>query len=106
MLGFVLFSAVTLGIGIWINRLQDNYLRAHAAATGSRSFASDNLVALATRPWQLFRAAPLTNIFRATGTRQADVQLEALRQRYLERRRFGYVVIFVSWLAWAFIGFR
>ena len=106
MFGFILFSAITLGLGIWINRLQDDYLRAYAAATGSQSFASGNLVELATRPWQLLRAAPLTNIFRATGTHQADPQLEALRQRYLERRRFGYAVIFFCWLAWVFIDFR
>jgi len=106
VVGFVLFSAITLGIGIWINRLQDDYLREYAAAAGSRSFVSANLLALATRPWQLFRAAPLTNIFRATGTRQADARLEALRQRYLERRRLGYAAIFVSWLAWVLIGFR
>jgi len=105
--GFVVFSVFAIALGTWMTRAQDSYLRAYAAATGSTSFASGDLLRrIIARPWELLSSAPLTNISRAAGTPQRDAHLEVLRQRYLSRRRACFVAFLVGWFVYVALSLR
>ena len=86
-----------------MTRAQDAYMQAYASATGAPVATTAALARRLIRPWQLLTTAPLTDIGRATGTRQADPVLEALRQRYLTRRRISFVVLFVGFFAFSML---
>jgi hypothetical protein len=101
--GYVLFLFIALALGGWITRAQDDYLRAYNRATGSNAPTTSDLGRLIIRPWRLWTSAPLTNLARATGTRQSDPSLELLRQRYLQRRLVAFVAIFISFFGWSFL---
>ena len=89
-----------VAIGIWIDLAQNSFLRAHAKAPGSRSFARDDLTKATMRPWRLVRGAPLAAIFALNGVPQRDPALESLRQRYLGRLRIGLSLVFATWIVW------
>lgn len=88
---FVLFALYALAVGYWMTRAQDDYLRAYRAATGEPVLTSVEAGRTLLRPWEVLTKAPLTRASRAWSTRQADPTLEALRQRYLQRRLFAFV---------------
>ena len=93
---FVVFTIYALSIGIWMTRAQDDFLRAYAAATGEPVRTSAELGKTLLRPWELLTKAPLTRASRAWSTRQSDPKLEALRQRYLQRRQIAFVAFFAG----------
>ena len=102
-LGGAVFLVFMFAIGIWMSRAQDAYLHVYAAATGSFAPTSRELAGMLLRPWRLLTTAPLTHIMNATATRQRDAGLEALRQRYLSRRRIAFLALFAGFFILAAI---
>jgi hypothetical protein len=101
--GFVVVGVFAVTLGGWWMAAQDEYLRAHAVATGTAPQTREALARRLIRPWQLLTSAPLTNIFRAMGTRQTDPVLEALRQKALTRRWVSFAAIFLAFLGYSLL---
>jgi hypothetical protein len=102
----VVFGVFAVALGGWWMAAQDEYLRAHAVATGTAPQTTDALARRLMRPWQLLTSAPLTNISRAMGTRQTDPVLEGLRQKALTRRWVSFAAIFLAFLGYSLLHMR
>jgi len=105
-LGYVVFVVFAVAVGGWMNAAKDEYLRAYAVATGTAPQTTAALMRRLMRPWQLLTSAPLTNISRAIGTRQADPVLEALRQKVITRRWISFAAIFAAFFGYALLRIR
>jgi hypothetical protein len=102
-IAFIVFSLSMILVGAWMTRAQDAYLRAYAASTGAESATTGDLIRRLRRPWRLVTTAPLTSIARATSKPQSDPAVEALRQRYLARRRVALALLFAGFLAFSMV---
>ena len=99
ILDFVVFLALMVGLEAWVNRAQDEYLRAYTEVTRLPAPTSRQLLLMATRPWRLLTSSPLTLRLRALNTRQDNAHLEILRQRCQSRQRMAFVGAAIAFFA-------